>query len=55
MTIRTRLTFLFTALVSMLLLVFCVVIYLLAERHRRIEFYERLRAEAITSAESCFF
>lgn len=54
MTIRTRLTFLFTAVVSMLLLAFCVVIYLLAERHRRIEFYERLRAEAVTSAESFF-
>jgi signal transduction histidine kinase len=54
MTIRTRLTLLFTAVVSLLLLAFCVVIYLLAERHRRIEFYERLRAEALTSAESFF-
>jgi signal transduction histidine kinase len=54
MTIRTRLTLLFTAVVSMLLLAFCVGIYLLAERHRRIEFYERLRAEATTSAELLF-
>jgi signal transduction histidine kinase len=54
MTIRTRLTFLFTAVVSMLLLAFCVVIYLLALRHRRVEFYERLRAEATTSAELLF-
>lgn len=54
MTIRTRLTVLFTAVVSALLLVFCIVIYLLSERHRRTEFYERLKAEATTSAELLF-
>ncbi|MEZ4904608.1 MAG: hypothetical protein R2822_24100 [Spirosomataceae bacterium] len=32
----------------------CVIIYLLAERHRRTEFYERLKAEATTSAELLF-
>ncbi len=54
MTIRTRLTVLFTAVVSILLLLFCIVIYLLVERHRRTQFYERLRAEATTSAELLF-
>lgn len=54
MTIRTRLTVLFTAVVSILLLLFCIVIYLLVERHRRNQFYERLRAEATTSAELLF-
>jgi len=54
MTIRTRLTLLFTAVVSALLLIFCVIIYFLAERHRRTEFHERLKAEATTSAELLF-
>lgn len=54
MTIRTRLTVLFTAVVSILLLLFCIVIYLLAERHRQNQFNERLRAEATTSAELLF-
>jgi len=54
MTIRVRLTLLFTALVSGLLLIFCVVIYLLSERHRSNEFYERLKAEATTSAQLLF-
>jgi signal transduction histidine kinase len=54
MTIRTRLTVLFTAVVSILLLLFCIVIYLLAELHRRNQFNERLRAEATTSAELLF-
>lgn len=51
MTLRNRLTLLFTAIVSGLLLVFCLVIYVVAERHRANEYRERLRAEAITSAE----
>ncbi|AEI50058.1 HAMP domain-containing sensor histidine kinase [Runella slithyformis] len=54
MTIRTRLTVLFTAVVSILLLLFCIVIYFLVERHRHNQFYERLRAEATTSAELLF-
>lgn len=54
MTIRGRLTLLFTAVVSALLLVFCVVIYLLSERHRSNEFYERLKVEATTSAQLLF-
>jgi signal transduction histidine kinase len=45
---------LFTAVVSILLLLFCIVIYLLAERHRQNQFNERLKAEATTSAELLF-
>ncbi|MCX6217761.1 HAMP domain-containing sensor histidine kinase [Spirosoma sp.] len=54
MTLRNRLTSLFTAIVSGLLLLFCGIIYLVAERHRQDEFRERLEAEAITSAELLF-
>ncbi len=54
MTIRARITLLFTAIVASLLLVFCLIIYLLAEGHRRNEFYERLRAEAFASVELLF-
>ena len=54
MTIRNRLTLLFTAIVSGLLLVFCMVIYGIAERHRQTEFQQRLHAEARTSAELLF-
>lgn len=51
MTIRTRLTLLFTVLLSALLLLFCLVLYTVAERHRAGEFRERLREEALTSVE----
>lgn len=54
MTIRTRLTQLFTLLVSLLLGVFCIVIYTLAERYRQTEFYDQLRQEALTSAKLLF-
>lgn len=54
MTIRTRLTLLFTLVVATLLGVFCWVIFFFAELHRRQEFYERLRTEAFTSAELLF-
>jgi signal transduction histidine kinase len=54
MTIRTRLTLLFTAVVSVLLLLFCVVIYFFAEYHRQQGFYKRLREEARTSVELLF-
>jgi len=54
MTIRIRLTLLFTAVVSILLLLFCIVIYLLAERHRKAQFYEQLKAEANTNVELLF-
>ena len=54
MTIRTRLTLLFTGIVSTLLLAFCVAIYLQNEFHRKREFQNRLREEARTSAEILF-
>ncbi|MFN4144598.1 MAG: ATP-binding protein [Runella sp.] len=54
MTIRLRLTLLFTLVVSVLLGLFSLVIYFLAEQHRRTEFYERLRAEATTSVQLLF-
>ncbi len=54
MTIRTRLTLLFTAIVSALLLLFGVVLYLVSEKYRQREYHERLRAEATTSAELLF-
>lgn len=54
MTLRNRLTGLFTAIVSGLMLVFGVVIYLIAERHRQTEFRQRLHAEALTSADLLF-
>lgn len=54
MTIRTRLTLLFTAIVTALLLLFFVAIYWVAEQYRRTEYYERLRGEALTSAELVF-
>jgi signal transduction histidine kinase len=54
MTIRTRLTLLFSSIVSTLLLVFCLVIYLENEVNRQQEFKARLREEASTSAEILF-
>jgi signal transduction histidine kinase len=54
MTIRTRLTLLFSSIVSTLLLVFCLVIYLENEVNRQQEFKARLREEALTSAEILF-
>lgn len=54
MTIRTRLTFLFSSIVSTLLFVFCIVIYLENEFNRQQEFKNRLREEALTSADILF-
>ncbi len=54
MTIRTRLTLLFSSIVSTLLIIFCVVIYLESEYNRKEEFTTRLREEALTSAEILF-
>lgn len=54
MTLRNRLTGLFTAIVSGLLLVFCLIIYVVAERYRANEYRQRLHAEALTSAELLF-
>lgn len=54
MTIRTRLTLLFSSIVSTLLIIFCVVIYLENEFNRQQEFKNRLREEALTSADILF-
>jgi signal transduction histidine kinase len=54
MTIRTKLTLLFSSIVSTLLLIFCMVIYLENEFNRQQEFKARLREEALTSAEILF-
>ncbi len=54
MTIRTRLTLLFTTIVSALLLLIGVALYLVSEKYRQSEYHERLRAEAMTSAELLF-
>lgn len=54
MTIRTKLTFLFSSIVSTLLFIFCIVIYLENEFNRKQEFKARLREEALTSAEILF-
>ncbi len=54
MTIRTQLTLLFSSIVSTLLIIFCIVIFLESEYNRREEFTDRLREEALTSAEILF-
>lgn len=54
MTIRARLTLLFTAIVSGLLLLFCLIIFGFAERYRQNEYRQRLREEALTCAELLF-
>lgn len=54
MTIRIRLTLLFSSIVSTLLIIFCVIIYLENEYNRQREFKARLREEALTSAEILF-
>jgi hypothetical protein len=54
MTIRKKLTLLFSSIVSTLLLIFCLVIYLENEFNRQQEFKARLREEALTSAEILF-
>ena len=51
MTIRTRLTLLFSSIVSTLLLIFCIVIYLESEYNRQREFIISLREQAMTSVE----
>lgn len=50
MTIRTRFTSLFLAIFSVLLLIFCLVIYFESEYHREQEYRTRLRNETLTAA-----
>jgi signal transduction histidine kinase len=51
MTIRNRLSYLFTGIVAATILVFSLVIYLLSEYYRGVEFDDRLREEAISTVE----
>lgn len=49
MSLRNQLTLFFTAIVSIALALFCLLLYLVAERYRETEFLNRLRAEALTA------
>ncbi|MEZ0484857.1 sensor histidine kinase [Fibrella aquatica] len=48
MTIRARLTLLFSLLVGSILLLFSVSIYILYNQYREVDFYDRLREKALT-------
>ncbi len=50
MTIRSKLTYLFTLLFAALLLVFAIFIYISSAETRKDEYYKRLREQAITKA-----
>ncbi|GAB3273248.1 HAMP domain-containing sensor histidine kinase [Larkinella harenae] len=52
MTIRARLTVLFTLLVGSIILLFSLSIYYLFDQYREREFYERLRQNAFATAQS---
>lgn len=54
MTIRTKLTILFSGIVTLLSLIFCVAIYVSTEIHRHSEYKTRLRQEALTAATILF-
>ena len=54
MTIRTKLTLLFSGIITVLLIVFCLTIYFLSEIHRLTEYKIRLRQEALTAATIVF-
>ena len=54
MTIRTKLTLLFSGIVTVLLIVFCLIIYFLSEIYRHTEYKTRLRQEAVTAATIVF-
>lgn len=54
MTIRTKLTLLFSGIVTVLLIVFCLIIYFLSEIYRHTEYKTRLRQEALTAATIVF-
>lgn len=49
MSLRNRLTLFFTAIVSILLALFCLILYLVAKQYRGREFQNRLQAEAVTA------
>ncbi len=54
MTIRTKMTILFSGIVTVLLIVLCTVIYFLSEIYRQTEYKTRLRQEALTAATILF-
>lgn len=54
MTIRTKMTILFSGIVTLLSLIFCVAIYISTEIHRQTEYKTRLRQEALTAATILF-
>lgn len=54
MTIRTKMTILFSGIVTVLLIGFCIIIYFLSEVYRQTEYKTRLRQEALTAATILF-
>jgi len=54
MTIRAKMTILFSGIVTLLSLIFCVAIYISTEIHRQTEYKTRLRQEALTAATILF-
>lgn len=54
MTIRTKMTMLFSGIVTVLLIGFCIIIYFLSEIYRQTEYKTRLRQEALTAATILF-
>ena len=54
MTIRTKMTMLFSGIVTVLLIVFCVLIYFLSDIYRHTEYKTSLRQEALTAATILF-
>jgi signal transduction histidine kinase len=54
MTIRIKMTILFSGIVTLLSLIFCVAIYFSSEVHRHTEYKTRLRQEALTAATILF-
>ncbi|MBC7655116.1 MAG: HAMP domain-containing protein [Oligoflexus sp.] len=54
MTIRTKMTVLFSGIVTVLLIGFCIIIYFLSEIYRQTEYKTRLRQEALTAATILF-
>lgn len=54
MTIRIKMTILFSGIVTLLSLIFCVAIYISTEIHRQTEYKTRLRQEALTAATILF-
>lgn len=54
MSIRTKMSILFSGIVTVLLILFCTSIYFLSEAYRQTEYETRLRQEALTAATILF-